>query len=270
MRLAPLAGLLLLVAPLAQGASPQEKRQAAALMKKADADYKAGRYREAAEGLKQAQELNPNPRILYNIARAYDQAGDLSAAIEYYQRYINDPEEADPVLLKRASLAMSRIRGLLDQQQEQARKTEEEHKRLEQEAKAADERAQREGEAKKLAADEAERRKREQLVAAQRGHDTARVASYLTAGVGLVGFGFGGFFGWQASQSYSAFHATGLLQEKTLYRGQTQQNALIADIGFGVGVAAAVTAVLLFPKSPRPELASLYVGPTGAMVEVKF
>lgn len=51
--------------------------------------YLAGRYREALVELKTALELDRNaPDLLYNIARVYENLGELDEAIAYYQRYL--------------------------------------------------------------------------------------------------------------------------------------------------------------------------------------
>jgi tetratricopeptide (TPR) repeat protein len=51
--------------------------------------YLAGRYREALVELKMALELDRNaPDLLYNVARVYENLGDLDQAIAYYQRYL--------------------------------------------------------------------------------------------------------------------------------------------------------------------------------------
>lgn len=51
--------------------------------------YLAGRYREALVELKAALELDRNaPDLLYNVARVYENLGELDQAIGYYQRYI--------------------------------------------------------------------------------------------------------------------------------------------------------------------------------------
>jgi tetratricopeptide (TPR) repeat protein len=51
--------------------------------------YLAGRYREALVELKAALDLDRNaPDLLFNIARVYENLGELDEAIAYYQRYL--------------------------------------------------------------------------------------------------------------------------------------------------------------------------------------
>src|SRR4051812_6291443 len=105
-RLATLA--MVTLAFCAQAASPK----ATQLAKDGDRLYKEGKYREAADALKQAYEVDKNPVLLFNIARAYDQAGDLQIALDTYREYISLPD-TDPQLVKRANLAMDRLRALV-------------------------------------------------------------------------------------------------------------------------------------------------------------
>src|SRR3954469_2363905 len=102
MRLAFLLSMVLLVsAPTPAWAQKGEKR-AAALVKEGERLYSSGKYREAAEALKKAQELQPNPKLIYNIARAYERSGDLREALGWYQQYVGlKGEDSDPALLKK-------------------------------------------------------------------------------------------------------------------------------------------------------------------------
>ena len=135
-RLAFLAALV--IAGTSLGANPK----ASALAKDADRLYKEFKYKEAAETLRQAYEAEPTPRYLYNIARAYDQAAELELSQEYYRKYVALPsEDAEADLVKKANLAMDRIRTLLargsaDKQVRDAEKT-----RLEDDARKAEARA---------------------------------------------------------------------------------------------------------------------------------
>src|SRR5690606_35803497 len=44
--------------------------------------------------LERAYEMLPHPHVLYNIARAYGEAGRYEEAIEYFERYLaNDPAD---------------------------------------------------------------------------------------------------------------------------------------------------------------------------------
>lgn len=263
-----LAGLLLVSSP-GWAAKPSEK-SAAAYVKEGERLYQAGKYREAAEVLLKAQAIDPHPRLIFNIAYSYDLAGDLPQALEYYQKYVSSPEGTDPALLKRSARNIDRIRSLLRQQEEERAAHEAERRRLAEEAQRAQERAETEAEAKRKA--EAETVARRQAAAEEqtKAYERARLGAYVAGGGALLGLGAGISFGVMASASKSQFTQAATVDDKQRLRLLTQQNALVADIGYGVALAAAVTAVLVYPKSGPAPQARLLVAPNGAGVEVKF
>ena len=58
--------------------------------------YKAGRYAEALDAFKKANDLNPNPEFLYNQAACLEKMGHREAASRLYNEYANDlPMAAD-------------------------------------------------------------------------------------------------------------------------------------------------------------------------------
>src|SRR4051794_41175050 len=111
--------------------------KSATLMKEAEELYGKGEYREAAEKLKAANELEPHPKLIYNIARAYDQAGDNQLALDYYRQYVSSPADTDPALMKKANLAMDRLRALLAKEEAVRAAQDAERKKLEGEKAAA-------------------------------------------------------------------------------------------------------------------------------------
>ena len=81
--------LALTIASAGLAANPK----AASLAKEADRLYRDNKYKEAAETLKQAYEADPNALYLYNIARAFDQAGELESSLDYYRKYVGLPSD---------------------------------------------------------------------------------------------------------------------------------------------------------------------------------
>jgi tetratricopeptide (TPR) repeat protein len=282
MRLQRLAAVVALGLSLAaMGAGPRPRR-AADLVKDAEKLYLQAKYREAAELLKKAHDLEPEPRILYNIARALDQAGDLPAALDYYRQYVAS-NETDPTLLKRATLSIERLRNLISKQEAAQAQADAARKKLEDETavaqqKAADE--QKRLEAERVASEQ--RRK----IESQRDIDNYRAArtwSIAAGGAGVLAVSGGVVFGVTALQSHDAFTAAGTQAEKDTLKAMTQQRALLADASYGVGLALAATAFFLFPKGPEPApyqdapgsmapetTVRLLVGPGAAGIEVHF
>jgi len=60
-----------------------------------------GKYEDGIAELQRAYEILPHPNVLYNIARAHAEAGDLESAIATYKKYLegNPPDRADVTLI---------------------------------------------------------------------------------------------------------------------------------------------------------------------------
>ncbi|MEM9191912.1 MAG: tetratricopeptide repeat protein [Myxococcota bacterium] len=69
--------------------------------------YQEGRFEDAADRLRRAYELDPAPVLLFNLARACEEADDLECAVDSYQRYL----DAEPDLEDRGAIE-ARIRRL--------------------------------------------------------------------------------------------------------------------------------------------------------------
>jgi tetratricopeptide (TPR) repeat protein len=264
--------LMLLVAlPLAAQAQSYS-----ALLKEGERLYQQGEYRKSAELLIQANELSPNARLLYNIARAFDQAGDARKAVSYYQQYVNSTEGTDSQLLKRAGLALDRLRRQIEKEEAATAALEAERKRLEQETAAARARADAEAQTARRASEESQRTARLQYEQEAAGWQRSRIAAFGLGGLALVSAGVGTWMGLQAGGTLERFRQATLVEEKRTLSGDVRNQALLTDISFGVAVVAAATAVLLYPKGPAPEppagTASIILAPSGlgAGVEVKF
>ena len=74
-----------------------EKEEAKRHFKTGMEDIQNGDYKTGIDELKQAYDILPHPNVLYNIARAYAEEGDLDDAIDYYRRYLaeNPPDKDD-------------------------------------------------------------------------------------------------------------------------------------------------------------------------------
>lgn len=109
---------VLLLSPLsaprawAQAGSANPRYQAA--LDQADLFRREGKLKEAAEALRRAQSISPDPAALYEIASLYEQAGDRRAALAYFKRFIDEiPSDA------RVTEAVGRIQALEVQLQDQ-------------------------------------------------------------------------------------------------------------------------------------------------------
>jgi tetratricopeptide (TPR) repeat protein len=53
--------------------------------------YQQRDYRRAIERFIQAYAMDPDPNLLFNIARSYERLGEVDAAIEKYEQFLNTP-----------------------------------------------------------------------------------------------------------------------------------------------------------------------------------
>jgi len=100
------AGLFFSALVLSSGSAlADERTEARAHFKKGMAEIADGKYDVGIEELKKAYDILPHPNVLYNIARAYVDQGDLENAVAYYKKYLEgNPKDRDEVAQIVASL----------------------------------------------------------------------------------------------------------------------------------------------------------------------
>jgi tetratricopeptide (TPR) repeat protein len=85
---------LLLVFLIAAPALAQESAED--LYRRGSTAYREGRFNEAADLLERAYALQPEPILLYNLARARESAGDVQGAYDAYTRFLAEaPADAE-------------------------------------------------------------------------------------------------------------------------------------------------------------------------------
>ena len=76
--------------------SAKDQKKAADLFKKAVDAYRKGDFQTTVDLLTQAYTLDPQPVLVYNLARAHEGLGNTDAAIEAYEKFLaQDPKAAD-------------------------------------------------------------------------------------------------------------------------------------------------------------------------------
>jgi tetratricopeptide (TPR) repeat protein len=255
-----LLALWLLAASLAWGAG---NSKASALAKEADRLYKENRYRDAAETLKQAYEVDPNTLFLYNIARAWDQAGELSLALESYRQYVAQPSDATtPELVKKANLAMDRLRTLVAKNEADRRIQDAEKKRLEDERTRADARAEAEAKAAREQRQQYEEKERLGRESKTSTLGTRKLVAFISGGVAVASFITSLTFALLANGSRNAFREATTLPDKSSLESTTRTQALVCDVLLVVGLATAATAIALYPKGSEAQPSvSIALGP---------
>ncbi len=92
------------------GQKSAEDRAAELYDKSADA-YRRGDFKTAVDLLKEAYSLDPQPVLLYNLARAYEGLGDLDAAIDGYERFLaQNPKTEDRGAIEQRLVTLRRLR----------------------------------------------------------------------------------------------------------------------------------------------------------------
>lgn len=86
---------LLLFVALGAFASPSALAQSESDVAAATAEvdlamghYRAGRFQEALEAFARAKRLVSHPSLVWNTARAYEELGDVAAAVRHFQAFI--------------------------------------------------------------------------------------------------------------------------------------------------------------------------------------
>ncbi len=80
------------------------------LVHSAVAHYEAHEARAAIEDLERAFAIRPVPRLLYNLGRAHEQAGDWAAAADYYQRFLESHPDPEAATVTQEALDVARRR----------------------------------------------------------------------------------------------------------------------------------------------------------------
>jgi iron complex outermembrane receptor protein len=79
-------------------ARADERTEARGHFKKGMSAIAEGHYEAGIDELKAAYDILPHPNVLYNIARAYVDMGDLENAVVYYRKYLEGaPKDRDEV-----------------------------------------------------------------------------------------------------------------------------------------------------------------------------
>jgi len=74
------------------GPEAEAKDRARELFLQGVAAYRAGKFYEAVEIFLQTQRIYPDNELCFNIARAYENLGDVGAALRYYRDYLRQAD----------------------------------------------------------------------------------------------------------------------------------------------------------------------------------
>jgi tetratricopeptide (TPR) repeat protein len=193
----------------------EDRDKALQLFEASDKAYRAGNFEQAADLLREAYDLYPEPLLLYNLGRAQEGLGDAQGAIESYEKYLADAKQIkDRGAIERR---IATLKAGLDKQAEDARRRREE-----------DERRKRE---------EDERKRNPPPPIDERG-PLETYGPWITMGSGGAVVLTGLFFGIHASTTHDDAVATPIQRDSAELQRSAERSATIANVLFVVGGAA--------------------------------
>jgi len=246
----------LVVSSLAAAANPK----ATALARTAEQRYREGKLEQAIEALTQAYDLEPNSQFLFNLARAQEVAGHTAIALETYRRYVVLPaDETDHELVARAKAT---ITGRTSVAEPATTATVQTSKSPGLSSKPTKEPPASSTSSRGSARAEGG----EPAALSLSSGPSPKVPGLIVAGVAVATVGVGVTFGLLSSGSRATFRTATSYQVKRAAEITTRQQALIADLCIGAGIAAAVTAVILLARSDGPATVALAPLRDGALL----
>jgi tetratricopeptide (TPR) repeat protein len=226
-------------ATVSPAVSPEARAQAQQHFQRARELYNAGSYRDAIVELEDAHTLDPTAKdLVYNLALVNEKLGRIDEALKYMHLYLDRPEmNLEPAERTRAEGAIRRLEGAKQQ--------------------TAPTPAPTVAPAPTVTAPPPEP-----------GHGRIDALTIGAATIAVGGFVVGTVFGIQAMgdkpQPGTVTQSPGSYAELERQGNDAHDKAIIADIGFGIGIVATIgTAILYFARTKPTAAASPKTGKTG-------
>lgn len=206
--------------------TPPEKARAAELYKKGAEAYLRGDFAQTITLLDEANALDPQPVLVYNLAKAHEGLGHVDEAITLYERYLTqEPSSPD--------------RGAIEQRLVMLRKQRDDRANVEKERTAVEkERAQ------------VEKERAEQPPPPPPHRRT--IYPYIVAGAGVVGLVTGTIFGVMANSKQDAATKEPVQSTSIDLRDSGKTFATVSNVTFIIGgVLVAGGVVWWFLDAPK-------------------
>lgn len=227
-------------APVEAKPSKTSRRRAIRLFKKSQAAYQEGRFQDAASLLEEAYTLDPNPTLLFNLARAREGTGDVAGTIEAYRRYLKaDPKAKDRPAIERR---IANLKAQLEERRALEQKADEERKRREALERQAEEEKKRR-EAERLAAPPPPPPPPPPPVKVVEPRNVSPWP-WIILGVGALGAGAGGVLGAMAADNHALAMDEPVQTTAKELDDRAQTFALGANIAFAAGGAVALAGLV--------------------------
>ena len=246
----------LVVSSLAAAANPK----ATSLARGAEQLYREAKFEQAADALTQAYDLEPRAQFLFNLARAQEQAGQTAVALETYRKYLALPaEETERELVARARATIAQ-RTTAPESSAAAPQTTRGPGLTAKPTKDAT------NPSRAARGSKAEVEATEPAAPALTTGPSPKLPGLIVAGVAVAAVGVGVTFGFLSANSRATFTTASSYQVKRAAEITTRQQALIADLCLGAGVAAAIVSVILLARSDVPVAVALAPLRDGALL----
>jgi tetratricopeptide (TPR) repeat protein len=207
--------LAVLVAGLGTSAYAEDRDMALKLFEDSDKAYKAGKFERAAELLREAYGLYPEPLLLYNLGRAQEGLGDTKGAVESYEQYLAESKEIkDRAAIERR---IATLKAQIQRQEDEAKRRAEEEERRRREE---------------------EERKRNPPPPIDDRTPLEKYGPWVTMGSGGAVVITGVFFGVRAQSTHDDAVATAIQRDAQELQQSAERSATIANVLFVVGGAA--------------------------------
>lgn len=234
--------------------TPPNDDGARTLTLQAKAAFDAGRFAEAADLLSRAYALKPSATLLYNMGRAYQQAGDKQRAIDAYEKYL-------------ATESFPTDEGAVKRSIEQLKQEIAKENSLHDQAATEKARADRE-------AAEREKALREKADAEERAKHKASALPWIVTGVGVGGVVAGVIVGALASAAHDDAVAEPQAAAAETKQASAANLALAANVTLIAGGVIALTGLVwgIFDvrAAASSHKVSIGIGPGSVFVGVRF
>lgn len=227
--------------------SAEAEAEAQKHFQRARALYRAGSYREALSELEAAHALDPDAKdLVQNLSMVHERAGQIDEALAWMKTYATMDLDADEK--EKAEATIRRLEG-----------------------------AKQELAAQAPSATEAREPPPSPAEPAPTPRGRIDAATISAAAIGVVGLGAGAFFGIRALDRRPdpgggfVTGRDGTYADLVQRTDDAHRDAVIADVGFAVGIVGLATAAVLYfarPKHPPPAIVTPHGG--GAQLRAVF
>ena len=270
LRVSHVFALALIIGGLGGQAYAENNRdKALKLFEDSNKAYKSGKFEQAADLLRKAYTLFPEPILLYNLGRAQEGLGDPKGALDSYERYLKEAKQVD----YRGAIErrIDTLKAEIAKQEADAKEHQDaERQRQEQERQLHEEQERR--------MHEEQERKRLEHERAQAGIDDRTpleiYGPWATMGVGGAVFGAGVIFGIRSGAKHDDAVAAPGQHDAELLQNSAEHYATIANVLFITGSVVVVGGVAWkvwqYKHPHTASTATVQVAPTGVAFEWVF